>query len=169
MQCYFAINHSSKNRRGFGGLGCWGDGLAVAPTQAVTSHRVSSDGMRSIVSSPPGGSWLLLMDSKHAGSGSVSRWESLGGKPPRIDASCSVWKLLLWNVMWVAALSKGGPSGMGGPSPSGHSRYYQASSPGYSLGIVQVLVDGEGILRLALVKVVAVVRLIQELIGLFSI
>ena len=109
------------------------------------------------------------MDSKHSGSRSVSRWESLGGKPPRIDTSCSVWKLLLWNVMWVAALSKGGPSGMGGPSPSGHSRYYQASSPGYSLGIVQVLFDGEGILRLPLVKVVAVVRLVQELIGLFSI
>ena len=167
-------------------MGCWGDGLAVSPTQAVTSHRVSSDGMRSIVSISPRGGWLPSLPLGGGGclpfpwggvwggvgcSGcrTVSLWESLGGKPPRIDTSCSVWKLLLWNVMWVAALSKGGPSEMGGPSPSGHSRYYQASSPGYSLGIVQVLIDGEGILRLPLVKVVAVVRLVQELIGLFSI
>ena len=137
--------------------------LSPSPPGGVVAFPPLGGGVVAFPSLGGVGSWLLLMYSKHSGSRSVSRWESLGGKPPRIDTSCSVWKFRLWNVMCVAALNKGGPS------PSGHSQYYQASSPGYSLGIIQVLFDGEGILRLALVKIVAVVRLVQELIGLFSI
>ena len=74
-------------------MGVWGFGvmgLAVAPTQGVTCHTVISDGLRSIVSITPQGVCILDMIFKHSGSGSVSQWESLGGKPPRIDASAHV-------------------------------------------------------------------------------
>ena len=82
--------------------------------------------------------------------------------------------VLLWEVTFfgvfsvgVAVFKQGGPiRDGGGPSPSGLSRYYQASSPGYSLGVVQVLVDGEGILCLRFISKVAVV-LAQE-IGLLG-
>ena len=45
-----SINHSLSRERGFGGLGFWGDGNKRFLPQAVTSHVVSSDSMRSIVS-----------------------------------------------------------------------------------------------------------------------
>ena len=79
------------------------------------------------------------------------------GSAPRAPLGSYVLEVLrrLWRP-----LGKG--SSFMSPSPSGLSRYYQASSPGYSLGVVQVLVDGEGILCLRFIKVIAVVRLVQE-------
>ena len=45
-----SINHSLSRERGFGGLGFWGDGNRRFLPQAVTSHVVSSDSMRIVVS-----------------------------------------------------------------------------------------------------------------------
>ena len=44
------INHSLSRERGFGGLGFWGDENKRLLPQAVTSHVVSSDSMRFVVS-----------------------------------------------------------------------------------------------------------------------
>ena len=54
-----------------------------------------------------------------------------------------------------------------GPSPSGLSRYYQASSPGYSLGASHVLADREGILYLIKAEVLLLLLLgeLEELLG----
>ena len=83
------------------------------------------------------------------------------GSAPRAPLGSYILEVLrrLWRP-----LGKG--SSFMSPSPSGLSRYYQASSPGYSLGVVQVLVDGEGILCLRFISKVAVV-LAQE-IGLLG-
>ena len=54
-----------------------------------------------------------------------------------------------------------------GPSPSGLSRYYQASSPGYSYGASHVLADGEGLLGFfkAEVLLLLLLRELEELLG----
>ena len=53
------------------------------------------------------------------------------------------------------------------PSPSGLSRYYQASSPGYSLGASHVLADCEGLLGLVKAEVLLLLLLweLEELLG----
>ena len=56
-----------------------------------------------------------------------------------------------------------------GPPPSGLSRYYQASSPGYSLGASHVLADCEGLLHLVKAEVLLLLFLLlrefEKLLG----